>query len=87
MPAKKITTVEIAAMRSEFQRGYQSIVTSLVERKVCAAHGANNLEIFCRDMCVAKNTLRGESVFSPIYGRKARVGANPILSKKGVALF
>ena len=26
--------------------------------------------IFCRDMCVAKNTLRGESVFSPIYGRK-----------------
>ena len=26
--------------------------------------------IFCRDMCVAKNTLRGESVFPPIYGRK-----------------
>ena len=25
MPAKKITTVEIAAMRSEFHKGYQSI--------------------------------------------------------------
>ena len=31
MPAKKMMTVEIAAMRSEFQRGYQSIVTSLEE--------------------------------------------------------
>ena len=53
---------DIAAMRSEFQRGYQSIVTSLVERKVCAAHGANDLEIFCRDMCVAKNTSHAASV-------------------------
>ena len=51
-----------AAMRSEFHKGYQSIVTSLVERKVCAAHGANDLEIFCRDMCVAKNTSHAASV-------------------------
>ena len=27
--------------------------------------------IFYRDLCVAKNTLRGESVFPPIYGRKS----------------
>ena len=26
-------------------------------RRLCAAHGANNLEIFCRDMCVAKKYL------------------------------
>ena len=31
-------------------------------RRLCAAHGANNLEIFCRDMCVAENTLREVSV-------------------------
>ena len=61
-------------MRSEFQRGYQSIVTSLVERKVCAAHGANDLEIFCRDMCVAKNTSHAASVEgrSPRYAAKAQ---------------
>jgi hypothetical protein len=31
-------------------------------RRLCAAHGANNLEIFCRDMCVAKNTSHAASV-------------------------
>ena len=38
-------------------------------------------------MCVAKNTLRGESVFSPIYGRKSAGRSESYFVKKGYALF
>ena len=44
--------------------------------------------IFCRDMCVAKNTLRGESVFSPIYGRKSAGRSDfHICQKRAVPFF
>ena len=43
--------------------------------------------IFCRDLCVAKNTLRGESVFSPIYGRKNTGRSDSHFVPKGNAFW
>ena len=51
------------------------------------AMAANRLDHFCRDMCVAKNSLRGESVFSPIYGRKSAGRSDSYFAKKGIAFF
>ena len=38
-------------------------------------------------MCVAKNTLRGESVFSPIYGRKSAGRSDSYICQKRVSPF
>ena len=38
-------------------------------------------------MCVAKNTLCGESVFSLIYGRKSAGRSESYFVRKGYALF
>ena len=46
------------------------------------AMAANHLDHFCRSMYVAKNPLRGESVFSPIYGRKSTGRSDSCFVKK-----